>query len=56
MEEDNATEVLAIHNLTKAFGDTVALDKVDFTLFAGEVHSLRVSNEPDLSHSRSPAR
>jgi ribose transport system ATP-binding protein len=40
MEEDNPTEVLAIHNLTKAFGDTVALDNVDFTLFAGEVHCL----------------
>src|ERR1700746_1262757 len=40
MEQDNATEVLAIHNLTKAFGDTVALDNVDFTLYAGEVHCL----------------
>jgi ribose transport system ATP-binding protein len=40
MEQDNPTEVLAIHNLTKAFGDTVALDNVDFTLYAGEVHCL----------------
>jgi ribose transport system ATP-binding protein len=40
MEQEYPTEVLAIHNLTKAFGDTVALDKVDFTLFAGEVHCL----------------
>ena len=40
MEQDNQTEILAIHNLTKTFGDTVALNKVDFTLFSGEVHCL----------------
>ena len=40
MEQDNQTEILAIHNLTKTFGDTLALDKVDFTLLAGEVHCL----------------
>ena len=41
MEQDNQTEILAIHNLTKTFGDTLALDNVDFTLFSGhEVHCL----------------
>ena len=40
MEQDNQTNVLAIHNLTKTFGDTVALDNVDFNLIAGEVHCL----------------
>jgi ribose transport system ATP-binding protein len=40
MEQDNQTEILAIHKLTKTFGDTVALDNVDFILFSGEVHCL----------------
>ncbi len=40
MEQDNQTEILAIHKLTKTFGDTVALDNVNFTLFSGEVHCL----------------
>ena len=40
MEQDSQTEILAIHNLTKTFGDTVALDNVHFTLFSGEVHCL----------------
>ena len=33
-------EILAIENLSKKFGDTVALSSVDFDLFAGEVHCL----------------
>jgi ribose transport system ATP-binding protein len=40
MEQDNRTEILAIHSLTKRFGDTVALDNVHFSLLAGEVHCL----------------
>jgi ribose transport system ATP-binding protein len=40
MEQDDHTEILAIYNLTKTFGDTVALDNVNFTLFSGEVHCL----------------
>jgi ABC-type uncharacterized transport system ATPase subunit len=33
-------EILAIQGLSKKFGDTVALDQVDFNLRAGEVHCL----------------
>jgi ribose transport system ATP-binding protein len=40
MEQTDKTELLAIHDLRKTFGDTVALDKVHFTLHAGEVHCL----------------
>src|SRR6516164_8834065 len=40
MEQNGRNEILAIDNLTKKFGDTVALDKVHFDLFAGEVHCL----------------
>jgi ribose transport system ATP-binding protein len=40
MEQDDRTEILAIRDLTKTFGDTVALDKVNFTLYSGEVHCL----------------
>jgi ribose transport system ATP-binding protein len=40
MENNNPTEILAIRNLTKTFDETVALDHVNFTLRAGEVHCL----------------
>ena len=40
MEQNGRNEILAIDNLTKRFGDTVALDKVHFDLCAGEVHCL----------------
>ena len=40
MEQDDHTEILAIHDLTKTFGETVALENVNFTLFSGEVHCL----------------
>lgn len=40
MEQCGGADILAIHNLSKKFGDTVALDKVDFNLRAGEVHCL----------------
>jgi ribose transport system ATP-binding protein len=40
MEQCGGGDILAIHNLSKKFGDTVALDKVDFALRAGEVHCL----------------
>src|SRR6516165_3500987 len=40
MEQNGRNEILAIDNLTKKFGDTVALEKVHFDLFAGEVHCL----------------
>ena len=38
MGSNDRTEILAIQGLSKTFGDTVALDKVDFNLCAGEVH------------------
>jgi ribose transport system ATP-binding protein len=40
MEQNAKTELLAVHDLTKTFGDTVALHNVHFTLHAGEVHCL----------------
>jgi ribose transport system ATP-binding protein len=40
MERNGRNKILAIDNLTKRFGDTVALDKVYFDLCAGEVHCL----------------
>jgi ribose transport system ATP-binding protein len=40
MEQKERVEILAIYDLTKTFGDTVALDHVQFNLFAGEVHCL----------------
>src|SRR6516165_6156256 len=40
MEQNGRNEILAIDNLSKKFGDTVALDNVHFDLFAGEVHCL----------------
>ena len=39
-KQNDRAEVLAIYELTKTFGDTVALDHVDFNLYAGEVHCL----------------
>ena len=40
MEHNDGTEILAVYDLTKNFGDTVALDHVNFNLYAGEVHCL----------------
>ena len=40
MGKDERTEILAIQGLRKAFGETVALDNVDFDLYPGEVHCL----------------
>jgi ribose transport system ATP-binding protein len=40
MDQNTRTEILAIHDLSKNFGDTVALDHVHFNLYAGEVHCL----------------
>src|SRR5580704_9982131 len=40
MEQHNRREILAIHDLRKTFGDTVALDQVNFNLYSGEVHCL----------------
>lgn len=40
MEQNDRTEILAIYELTKTFGDTVALDHVHFNLYTGEVHCL----------------
>jgi ribose transport system ATP-binding protein len=40
MEQSDRTEILAIRDLRKTFGDTVALDNVHFNLYAGEVHCL----------------
>jgi ribose transport system ATP-binding protein len=40
MEQCDNGDILAIQGLTKKFGDTVALDNVDFNLRAGEVHCL----------------
>jgi ribose transport system ATP-binding protein len=40
MEQKERVEILAIYDLTKTFGDSVALDQVQFNLFAGEVHCL----------------
>jgi ribose transport system ATP-binding protein len=40
MKNNGGQEILVIHDLTKTFGDSVALDQVHFTLSAGEVHCL----------------
>jgi len=40
MDQNTRTEILAIHDLSKNFGDTVALDHVHFNLYTGEVHCL----------------
>lgn len=40
MEQNSGGEILAVHELTKTFGDTVALENVDFDLYASEVHCL----------------
>ena len=40
MEQTEGTEILAIEDLTKTFGDAVALDHIHFNLYAGEVHCL----------------
>jgi ribose transport system ATP-binding protein len=40
MDQNDRREILAIHDLSKRFGDTVALDSVRFNLYAGEVHCL----------------
>ena len=40
MDQNDRREILAIHDLSKRFGDTVALDSVQFNLYAGEVHCL----------------
>jgi ribose transport system ATP-binding protein len=40
MEQNDRAEVLAIYELTKTFGDTRALDRVQFNVYAGEVHCL----------------
>jgi len=40
MDQNDRREILAIHDLSKQFGDTVALDGVQFNLYAGEVHCL----------------
>ncbi|MBV8215603.1 MAG: sugar ABC transporter ATP-binding protein [Verrucomicrobia bacterium] len=40
MQQQEPYELLAIRGLTKTFGDTVALNDVDFSLNAGEVHCL----------------
>jgi ribose transport system ATP-binding protein len=40
MDQNPRTEILAIHDLSKTFGDTVALDHVHFNLYSGEVHCL----------------
>ncbi|MBV8587476.1 MAG: sugar ABC transporter ATP-binding protein, partial [Verrucomicrobia bacterium] len=39
-EPSSPADLLAVRNVTKRFGDTVALDDVDFDLHAGEVHCL----------------
>ena len=40
MEQNDRSEILTIHDLTKKFGDSLALDRVEFNLYAGEVHCL----------------
>src|SRR5258707_12546834 len=40
MEQHERVELLAIHGLRRTFGDTVALNGVHFSLYAGEVHCL----------------
>ena len=40
MEQNDRREILAIRELSKTFGDTVALDNVHFNLYSGEVHCL----------------
>ena len=40
MEHRDSGEILAIQGISKRFGDTVALDQVDFNLQTGEVHCL----------------
>jgi ribose transport system ATP-binding protein len=37
---DPAPVLLAVEDLSKTFGDTVALNRVNFSVFAGEVHCL----------------
>ena len=39
-KQNDGREILTIHDLTKTFGDTVALKKAHFNLYAGEVHCL----------------
>ncbi|MBV8970622.1 MAG: sugar ABC transporter ATP-binding protein [Verrucomicrobia bacterium] len=39
-DPSSPADLLAVRNVTKRFGDTVALDDVDFDLHAGEVHCL----------------
>ncbi len=40
MEQNDRRDILAIHDLSKQFGETVALESVEFNLYAGEVHCL----------------
>ena len=40
MEQNGRNEILAIDNLSRKFGDTVALERVHFDLREGEVHCL----------------
>ncbi|HBE77460.1 MAG TPA: sugar ABC transporter ATP-binding protein [Firmicutes bacterium] len=40
MDQKKQTEILAVHDITKTFGDTAALKNVQFNLIAGEVHCL----------------
>jgi ribose transport system ATP-binding protein len=40
MDQNQQTEILAVHDITKTFGDTAALKEVQFDLRAGEVHCL----------------
>jgi ribose transport system ATP-binding protein len=40
MEQNDRSEILTIHDLTKKYGDSLALDRVEFNLYAGEVHCL----------------
>jgi len=40
MEQNNCEKILTVYGIRKTFGDTVALDNVDFNLRPGEVHCL----------------
>lgn len=40
MKQNDRSEILAVYNLRKTFGETVALDNVTFNLYPGEVHCL----------------
>ncbi len=40
MDQIEQTEILAVHDIAKTFGDTAALKNVQFNLIAGEVHCL----------------